>query len=229
MTLPVLYSFRRCPYAMRARLAIAASGNRVALREVKLAAKPEAMLAASPKGTVPVLVLPGGQVIAESLDVMRWALGRHDPERWLDRDDPALIERNDGAFKHNLDRYKYPERYGYAQASAEALAHRERALGFLRDLDTRLARQDQLGAGQPGAGKIGAGQLCGAVRGLADMAIMPFVRQFAAVDPAWFASLPLPHLQRWLEEHLASALFGAVMGRFAPWREGDAPVIFPAL
>lgn len=229
MTLPVLYSFRRCPYAMRARLAIAASGSRVALREVKLAAKPEAMLAASPKGTVPVLVLPGGQVIAESLEVMRWALGRADPEGWLARDDPALIERNDGAFKHDLDRYKYPQRYGFDQQGAEALAPRERALDFLRELDARLARQDQPGTGQAGAGKIGAGQLCGAVRGLADMAIMPFVRQFAAVDAAWFASLPLPHLQRWLEGHLGSALFGAVMARFAPWREGDAPVIFPAL
>ncbi|MFN4136724.1 MAG: glutathione S-transferase [Novosphingobium sp.] len=229
MTLPVLYSFRRCPYAMRARLAIAASGSRVALREVKLAAKPEAMLAASPKGTVQVLVLPGGQVIEESLEVMRWALGRADPEGWLARDDPALIERNDGAFKHDLDRYKYPQRYGFDQQGAEALAHRERALDFLRELDARLARQDQPGTGQAGAGKIGAGQLCGAVRGLADMAIMPFVRQFAAVDAAWFASLPLPHLQRWLEGHLGSALFGAVMARFAPWREGDAPVIFPAL
>lgn len=208
MALPVLYSFRRCPYAMRARLAIAVSGVRVELREVKLAAKPPALLAASPKGTVPVLVLPGGTVIDQSLDVMRWALALNDPEGWLERDDPALIERNDGAFKHDLDRYKYPERHG-----ADPMAHRDGGLAFLRDLEVRLARD---------------GQLCGPERGLADMAIMPFVRQFAATDQAWFDSLPLPYLQRWLRGHLESDLFGAIMGRFAPWQDHDAPVLFPA-
>ncbi|MBA4355328.1 MAG: glutathione S-transferase [Novosphingobium sp.] len=206
MTAPVLYSFRRCPYAMRARLALAVSGTVCELREVKLAAKPAAMLAASPKGTVPVLVLPDGTVIDQSLDVMRWALGQCDPEGWLRGDDPALIARNDGAFKHDLDRYKYPERHG-----SDALAHRESGLAFLRDLDARLAVH---------------GQLCGAERGLADMAIMPFVRQFASVDAAWFAEVGLPHVQRWLVEHVDSALFGAVMGKFAPWHEGDAVVRF---
>ncbi|MEJ2409719.1 MAG: glutathione S-transferase [Novosphingobium sp.] len=204
---PVLYSFRRCPYAMRARLALAVSGMRCELREVKLSAKPEAMLAASPRGTVPVLVLPDGAVIAESLDVMRHALSRHDPEGWLARDDAALIAANDGPFKHDLDRYKYPERHG-----SDALAHRERALAFLRELDTRLAA---------------AGQFCGTARGLADMAIMPFVRQFAAVDPAWFDARPLPNLRGWLAGHLASELFAAVMMRVPPWSPGDVPVSFP--
>ncbi|MCJ2188625.1 glutathione S-transferase [Novosphingobium beihaiensis] len=204
---PVLYSFRRCPYAMRARLALAVSGTRCELREVKLSAKPEAMLAASPKGTVPVLVLPDGEVIAESLDVMRHALSRHDPEGWLLRDDAALIAANDGPFKHDLDRYKYPERHG-----SNALAHRDSALAFLRDLDARLAA---------------SGQLCGTTRGLTDMAVMPFVRQFAAVDRVWFDTLPLPHLRDWLAGHLASELFATVMMRVPPWSQGDAPVSFP--
>lgn len=208
MALPVLYSFRRCPYAMRARLAIAVSGMQVELREIKLSAKPPAMLEASPKGTVPVLVLPDGTVIDQSLDVMHWALALSDPEGWLERDDPALIERNDGPFKHDLDRYKYPERHG-----SDALAHRESGMVFLRELNERLG---------------GGPQLCGEARGLADMAVMPFVRQFAAVDPAWFDGQPLPNLRRWLAGHLESELFASVMGKFVPWCEGDLPVIFPA-
>jgi glutathione S-transferase len=207
MALPILYSFRRCPYAMRARLALAVSGTVCELREVKLSAKPTAMLAASPKGTVPVLVLRDGTVIEQSLDVMRWALAQSDPEGWLTRDDPALIARNDGAFKHDLDRYKYPARHG-----SDALAHRTSGLAFLRDIDARLAVH---------------GQLCGPERGLTDMAIMPFVRQFASVDAAWFEGADLPHVQRWLTGHVESALFGTVMEKFAPWREGDAVVHFP--
>lgn len=203
---PVLYSFRRCPYAMRARLALAISGTRCELREVRLAAKPAAMLAASPKGTVPVLVLPDGRVIDESLDIMRWALMNGDPEDWLERGDAALIAANDGPFKHDLDRYKYPERHG-----ADASAHRERGLAFLQKLDARLSRTDQL---------------CGDTRGLADAAIMPFVRQFAAVDRPWFDALPLPHLRTWLAGHLASGLFDAIMMRAAPWSPGDPPAMF---
>lgn len=205
MTLPILYSFRRCPYAMRARLALAVSGAACELREVKLSAKPAAMLAASPKGTVPVLVLPGGAVIDQSLDIMHHALAHRDPEGWLARDEAGLIAANDGPFKHDLDRYKYPERH-----DADALAHRAGGLAFLRDLEARLE----------------AGQLCGAARGLADAAIMPFVRQFAAVDPAWFAAQPLPRVQRWLAGHCDSALFAQAMTRFAPWAPGDAVVVF---
>jgi glutathione S-transferase len=206
-TAPILYSFRRCPYAMRARMALAVSGTRCELREVKLRAKPSAMLAASPKGTVPVLVLPDGRVLDESLDIMRWALANHDPEAWLARDDAALIGTNDSAFKHDLDRYKYPERHGSAP-----LEHREAGLAFLRAIDARLADQ---------------GQLCGSARGLADAAIMPFVRQFAAVAPDWFAAQPLPHVQAWLRGHLDSDLFNAVMVRLAPWSPGDPAVFFP--
>jgi glutathione S-transferase len=203
---PVLYSFRRCPYAMRARLALMASGTPCELREIKLSAKPEAMLAASPKGTVPVLVLADGTVIDQSIDIMRHALTRRDPEGWLERDDPGLIAANDGSFKHDLDRYKYPERHG-----ADGLVHREAGLAFLRDLDARLAVSDQLGGDR---------------RGLADAAIMPFVRQFAAVDRDWFDAQALPHLQRWLAGHLGSELFAAIMIRPAPWSPGDAPLVF---
>ena len=119
MRLPVLYSFRRCPYAMRARLALAVSGTTCELREVRLSDKPAALHEASAKATVPVVVEPGDRVIEESLDIMRWALGRCDPHGWLERDDPALIAVNDGPFKHYLDRYKYPDRHG-----SEAAAHR---------------------------------------------------------------------------------------------------------
>jgi glutathione S-transferase len=203
---PILYSFRRCPYAMRARLALAVSGISYELREVRISAKPPAMLAASPKGTVPVLVLPDGTVIDESLDIMRWALAMRDPENWLARDDAALIATNDGPFKHDLDRYKYPERHG-----SDPLAHRQSGLTFLRELEVRLAQ---------------AGQFCGAARGLADAAIFPFVRQFAAVDRAWFDAQPLPRLKIWLAGHLASHLFDAVMMGVAPWSQGDPPVVF---
>ena len=135
----ILYSFRRCPYAMRARLALAISETSYVLREVVLARKPAAMLEASPKGTVPVLVLSDGTVIDESIDILRWALAQDNPEGWLERDDAALIERNDGPFKHDLDRYKYPERH-----DSDAMTHRERGMEFLSLLDERLSGQPQL-------------------------------------------------------------------------------------
>ena len=202
---PILYSFRRCPYAMRARLALAASGVRHERREVKLAAKPAEMLEASPKGTVPVLVLPGGTVIDESIDIMVWALGQSDAEGWLTRHDPALVAANDGGFKHDLDRYKYPERH-----DSEPAAHRASALEFLAMLESRLAH---------------SANLCGESEGLADAAIMPFVRQFAAVEPDWFAAQPLPRVQAWLARHLASPRYAAVMEKLPPWAAGDSPLM----
>ncbi len=177
------------------------SGTRCEVREISLRAKPEAMLNASPKGTVPVLVLAEGDVIDQSLDIMRWALGNFDPESWLKRDDPSLISANDGTFKHDLDRYKYPDRY-----EAEALTHRDRGLAFLNDLDARLSISNFLG---------------GPVRGLTDAAIVPFVRQFAAVDPDWFATQRLPQLRRWLEGLLESPLFQSIMLRKPLWHPGD--------
>ncbi len=207
MTLPVLYSFRRCPYAMRARMALWAAGERVELREVKLAAKPTALLAASPKGTVPVLVLPDGRVIDQSLDIMRWALAQNDPEDWLVGDDAALIAANDGPFKHHLDRAKYPGRYDEDGATD----HRAAALAHLAPLEARLADRRFL-----------TGDTCA----LTDIALFPFIRQFAAIDPAWFAAQPLPHLQEWLRGLLASDLFVSVMPKFAPWKEGNPTVAF---
>ena len=202
----ILYSFRRCPYAMRARLGLAVSGTACELREVKLSDKPAAMLDASPKGTVPVLVLGDGTVLEESLQILRWALAEADPEGWLGRDDPALIERCDGPFKHALDRYKYPNRYD----DCDPLPHRADGRAFLADLDARIAGN--------------GGQLCGEQRGIVDAAIFPFVRQFANHDREWFDVQDLPHIQRWLAGHLDSPLFKTVMQREKPWKPGDEPV-----
>lgn len=204
--LPVLYSFRRCPFAMRARMALLVSGQTVELREIVLRAKPQAMLDASPKGTVPVLVLTEGQVIDQSLDIMRWALARHDPEAWLQGDDRALIETFDGPFKHHLDRYKYPNRHG-----SDPIEHRAAGLEHLQLLEERLAA---------------SAFLCGPARTLADIALFPFVRQFAATDQAWFDIQPMPRVQRWLTGLIASDLFVAAMSRLPPWQPGDAPVLF---
>jgi glutathione S-transferase len=193
MSSPILYSFRRCPYAIRARMALLVSGVPFERREVSLRDKPAALLAASPKGTVPVLVLEDGRVIEQSLEIMRHALASNDPEDWLGGDDTALIEANDGAFKRHLDGYKYPDRHG-----GDPDDHRDRALTLLGVLERRLATQDNL---------------CGVTRALTDIALMPFVRPFAAVDRDWFARQPLPRLRGWLDSHLGSPLFRAVMTR----------------
>ena len=204
MPLPILYSFRRCPYAMRARLALQAAGQAVQHREIALKSKPAEMLRASPKGTVPVLVLADGSVLEESLDIMRWALERNDPQGWLGGGDAYrkdawdLIARNDGDFKFHLDRYKYPHRYGLA----DGLAHRELARGFLDHLQDRLTIQ---------------GFLAGARFGLADAAIAPFVRQFAHTDPTRFATQAWSNLAQWLQDFEASAAFALVMEKHPLW------------
>ncbi len=176
------------------------------IREVKLSAKPAAMIEASPKATVPVLVLPDGQILDESLDIMLWTLGQNDPEGWLARHDTKLVETCDGGFKHNLDRYKYHHRY----EGCDPMEHRAGGLEFLQLLENRLTDQ---------------AQLSGQTRGLSDAAIMPFVRQFAATDPIWFAAQDLPHLQIWLDHHLASPLFEQAMAKRLPWREGADPEV----
>ena len=207
-TLPILYSFRRCPYAMRARMAVAVSGVHVELREVVLRDKPPEMLEASPKGTVPVLVLPDGGVLEQSLDIMRWALAHSDPKDWLTHDDQNLVLATDGPFKQALDRYKYPHRYDLTDGSA----HRDAALMHLGDLNDRLAGAPYLGGTQPA---------------FTDIAIFPFVRQFAATDAAWFSALPLPALQSWLAAFVGSDLFAAIMTRYPQWKADDALVHFP--
>lgn len=200
-----LYSFRRCPYAMRARLALRYSGVPLRIVEVSLKAKPAEMLALSPKGTVPVLSVDGrgvdGRVIDESLDIMRWALAQHDPQDWLLQDDePArqqievLIAENDQVFKLHLNRYKYAERY------PEHSMEHYRAQGevFLRRLEALLNERPYLLADHPS---------------LADMALAPFVRQFAHVDREWFAQTPYRNLQHWLQRFLDSELFIQVMAK----------------
>ena len=202
---PVLYSFRRCPFAMRARLALAISGTRFELREVKLGDKPAEMLEKSAKGTVPILVLPDGHVIDESLDIMAWALTNGDPEGWLHRVDHELIAANDGRFKQDLDRYKYSERN-----SANPLSHRTRGLKFLHELDARMSVRNWL---------------AGSSRGFTDAAIVPFVRQFASVDRDWFEAQSLPYLRPWLDRYCKSDLFRAIMLRVAPWSPTAPPVV----
>lgn len=199
MRLPVLYSFRRCPYAIRARLALKQSQIAYELREVALRDKPADMLALSPKGTVPVLHLPDGRVLEQSLDIMRWALAQHDPDGWLTQASPeavrALIDTNDLQFKPLLDRYKYPERHPqHTQA-----AYREQALAcMLTPLDQRLRTSRCLLSDRPS---------------LADMALLPFVRQFAQVDRAWWDDAELDALRQWLDALLGSDLFQAVMAK----------------
>ena len=213
-SLPVLYSFRRCPYAMRARLALAVSGQVCELREVVLRAKPAALLSASPKGTVPVLVLPKGAVIDQSLDIMRWALAQHDPEHWLTPEQGsleatnALIAQCDGPFKSHLDRYKYPNRYD----NTDAAAHRSAGAEYLAMLDHRLQSHTYLFGSRP----------C-----LADMAIAPFVRQFAHVDIEWFQGQPWPALQHWLHAFLDSPRFAQIMGKYSAWEPGSDGIRFP--
>ncbi|MFL1544374.1 glutathione S-transferase [Pseudomonas sp. O39] len=196
MSEALLYSFRRCPYAMRARLALRYSGVPVQIVEVSLKAKPAEMLALSPKGTVPVLSV-GGRVIEESLEIMQWALAQHDPDDWLLKGDPRvldLITENDQVFKHHLNRYKYAERY------PEQPMEHYRAEGevFLQTLEGLLAGNDYLLAEH---------------LSLADVALAPFVRQFAHVDREWFAGTPYRQLQAWLQRFVESPLFIAVMAK----------------
>ena len=212
--LPVLYSFRRCPYAMRARLALAAAGLPSEHREILLRNKPAELLAASPKGTVPVLVLPDGSVIDQSLGIMLWALRQNDPHRWLCTakaslaDMLVLINENDGEFKAHLDRYKYPSRYAdESAASAEApqafaQRHRDAGASWLAKLN----------------GMLTDGWLFGPAASLADMALLPFVRQFAHTDAGWFAAQSLPRGQAWLQTFEAGDLYAKVMEKHPTWQ-----------
>ena len=211
--LPVLYSFRRCPYAIRARLTIKYSGQNVQLREVVLKEKPEEMLAISAKGTVPVLELADGKVIDESLDIMLWALGQQDPEGWLTaapiNESLQLIEQNDFTFKPWLDKYKYA--VGYPEQPPEY--YREQCATFLDQLEKRLDTAEN----NP---QLFGNRVC-----LADMAILPFVRQCAYVDKPWFDA-NYTHLKKWLEKHLQSELFLSVMHKYPQWKADSDNVRF---
>jgi len=205
--LPILYSFRRCPYAIRTRMTLAYSGITVNLREIILRDKPTALLDISPKGTVPVLLQPDQTVLDESLDIMRWALAVHDPDQWLRQDDTVLvetklIETNDNDFKVHLDQYKYADRH--PEQSTEY--YRQQGEKFLQSLEQQL-RQTQF--------------LLADTIGLADIAIFPFIRQFAFVDKTWFDQSPYPQLQHWLDYFLRSPLFINVMKKYSVWQPGQ--------
>jgi len=200
---------------MRARMAISYSGIKVELREVVLREMPSSLLACSPKGTVPVLVLPDGRVIEESRDIMTWALAANDPEQWLPdagedaRDDTdRLIDENDHSFKQHLDHYKYAERYPEHPAST----YRAGGEGFLQQLEQRLEQRTWLVSER---------------MGMADVALFPFVRQFAYVDRPWFERTPYPRLHAWLNYFLDAALFLDVMKKYPPWQDGDEVTLFP--
>jgi glutathione S-transferase len=207
LDVPLLYSFRRCPYAIRARLALASSGCLHAVREVVLRDKPAEMITASAKATVPVLVLPDGRVLEESLMIMDWALAQNDPDNWLapqnlpDDDSRDLIAECESPFKHHLDRYKYAVRYD----DADPEYHRGEGEKFLQKLDKRLKVNRFLSGDSPS---------------LADFAICPFIRQFANTDRSWFDGLDYPALHTWLQGQLNSKLFQGVMKRWPKWEPG---------
>ncbi len=179
-------------------MALVYSGIRVELREVRLSNKPEEFINSSPKATVPVLVLESGEILEESLDIIRWALSINDPEQWLVEDREGLIKENDEAFKRLLDRYKYAGRFPELTVDE----HRQAALPFLRRLDKILTSSNYLS---------------GEKLSFVDVAIMPFVRQFAGVDPGWFEQSEFESLRRWLGSMLATELFNQVMRKVDFW------------
>jgi glutathione S-transferase len=212
---PIFYSFRRCPYAMRARLALKVSGVEVELREILLRDKPQAFLDAAPSATVPALALDDGTVIDESLDIMLWALRQNDPERWLDPETESLaamlmlVAATDGGFKADLDRAKYPNRYPDADPGAAW----QGAMAFVNGLSDRLG--------------LNGGYLFGAHASLADMAILPFIRQFASVDKIRFDDAADASVAAWLEAFLASPLLASVMDKYPVWQSGEPGIRFP--
>lgn len=218
--LPIFWSFRRCPYAMRARLAVKSAGIEVELREILLRDKPDAFLAVSETATVPIVECLNGQVIEESRDIMFWALHQSgDPEGWLSgwEQDPAglqaFLDQLDGPFKTNLDKYKYSSRFAEDKADAAALAcfHRAEGAAFLQEIDARLSGQPFLNGGEAG---------------LADYAALPFVRQFRIADILWFDEQDWPALHHWLQSFLTSQRFAAIMHKYTPWTPGDEAVLF---
>ena len=210
-TTPVLYSFRRCPYAIRARMVLAYASITCELREVKLSNKPQAMINVSNKGTVPVLQLTDGSVIDESLDIMLWALGQTDPDHWLDlekNDGRSLIDVNDQEFTQYLDQYKYFQRY----PEHSQLYYREKAEKFIGLLETNLQEHQGIG-------------LVSIRQTLVDVAIFPFIRQFAHVDWEWFSNSQYKNLISWLVKFEESELFLSVMDKYKPWQENDDVVL----
>ncbi len=195
MSQPILYSYRRCPYAMRARMALKYAGVAVEIREVALKNKPAHLLQVSPKGTVPVLILQDGTVIEQSLEIMYWALQQHDADGWLMGNHALTLQfiaENDNGFKQALDKYKYAIRF----PENAAQVYRSQGENFLYLLEMQLTETTFLAGNE---------------LSLADIAIFPFIRQFAAVDANWFELAVYPKLKAWLKQLLASPLFLSVM------------------
>ena len=209
--LPILYSFRRCPYAMRARMAIHISGQKCELREVLLRDKPPSMLEYSAKGTVPVLILQDGKVIDESLDVIDWALNLNDPDDWQRSKDTKktkeLIKINDGEFKYHLDRYKYSKRYD----NEDPEFHRKKCLKFIESVNNELNNSKYIFDDNIS---------------YADIVVLPFIRQFRIADIEWFDSLPYNNLKKWLSGFLDSTLLNSIMKKYDLWKEGDKSIVF---
>lgn len=200
--LPILYSYRRCPYAMRARMALRYAAIQVEHREIELRNKPKSMLLASPKGTVPVLCLKDA-VLDQSLDIMRWALQQSDPDDWCNVDEAIAqvwIEKNDGPFKVLLDQYKYPERNPQLNQKEVLLAAYRL---MLEPMETALQTK----------GFLMSNQLS-----WVDIAIFPFIRQLSMVNAMQFDELSIPATKRWLRQHLESELFNDVMQKHPIWR-----------
>ena len=204
VSLPILYSFRRCPYAIRARLALLNSNSIVELREVVLRDRPLSLLEYSPKGTVPVLVLANGEILEESMDIMLWCIG----EDMLIGDWQELVELNDIEFKGNLDRYKYPDRFDDVTSME---FHRNKCLEILNSFNLRLD----------------GGFLMGNGLSIADLVLVPFIRQFANTDRGWFEQQDIPNVKRWMDGILQSELFISSMIKYDQWHEGDELTYFP--
>ncbi|QWE01982.1 glutathione S-transferase [Polynucleobacter sp. JS-JIR-II-b4] len=200
---PTLYSYRRCPYAMRARMALKYAGIQVEHREIELRNKPQSMLQLSPKGTVPVLRMDD-LVIDQSLDILHWALQQSDPHGWMDVDGSvakAWIEKNDGPFKTLLDQYKYPNRF--PELDPEAVLD-EALQVMLVPMEQALQNFQYL---------------MGSRLTWVDVAIFPFIRQFSMVDPKRFEQLPIPAVKKWLNQQLESELFDSVMQKHPTWKD----------
>lgn len=208
MDTPVLYSFRRCPYCMRAHMALKNSGIKVELREVDLNNMPEEALSASEHETVPILVLPNGSVMDESWDILKWALQQNDPDNWLGEDNEflldaeILIETNDFSFKEDLDHYKYADRF--PEHSQEH--YRQACEVFIEELEEMLSENKFLLADQ---------------LTLADIGVFPYVRQFSLVNKDWFEQSSYTHVKTWLNNLIDSELFQDVFQKHALWKTGD--------
>ena len=211
VNIPILYSFRRCPYAMRARMAIWISKQRCELREVLLRNKPPSMLKVSPKGTVPILVLDSEKVIDESLDIIDWALDLHDPYEWnRSRTHPitqTFITINDGVFKFHLDRYKYAKRYD----DEDPQLHREKCHSFISQIENELVNSKYIYDDQIS---------------YVDIVLLPFIRQFRIADPIWFDQLPYKHVHVWLHTFLESELLKECMQKYSFWQADDQVTLF---